>query len=183
MQYFLALGLLISTCAFGQPVEELFYMNYIDSLVANELTTVRTYENENRTEGYQTVHGYYYNDELVAIQTLRKGELADFNRCTYYLKNGALFSSSMHDCRTNQYEILDLALYSEANRDSLGKVDYSKLPTNCMTVKLFCQSEKMTREIEGLDVFDPLEPFSERKRSDHEQCKQLLAELDNYSKL
>ena len=181
MKSLFALTLLISSFGSAQPIEELFYMNYIDSLMANELTGVKEYEGQDNS--YQALRGYYYNNELVALQTFQKGELANFTRCTYYMKDNKLFSSSQHKCRTNEYEILDLDLYSEKNRDSLGSVDYSKLPTNCMTVKLFYQSEKMTREIEGMDVFDPLESYSERKEADASSCRQLLAELERYSGL
>lgn len=126
MKSIIVCALLLGSYSFSQPVEELFYTHYIDSLVTNDLAEVREYQSS--SDQYTHLRGFYYDHELIALETEQVGELANLTRCRYYLKNGLLFSTSTHDCRTNEYEILDLALYSEANRDSLGRVDYSKLP-------------------------------------------------------
>ena len=181
MKSILVCALLFSSYSSAQLIEEEAYMNYIDSLVTNDLAEVHDYKSS--SDNYTHLRGFYYDHELIAVETEQVGELANLTRCRYYLKNGLLFSSCMHDCRTNEYEILDLALYSEANRDSLGRVDYSKLPTNCMTLKLFCASGKMTREVEGIDVFDQPASISEKQRKDFETCDQLLSELERYSKI
>lgn len=52
-----------------------------------------------------------------------------------------------------------------------------------MTLKLFCASGRMTREIEGIDVFDQPASISEKQRKDFETCDQLLSELERYSKI
>lgn len=109
MKSIIVFALLLGSYSFAQPIEELSYMNYIDSLVTNELAETREYQSS--SDKYTHLRGFYYDNELIALETEQVGELANLTRCRYYLKNGLLFSSSTHDCRTNEYEILDLALF------------------------------------------------------------------------
>jgi len=181
MKSFFFLFLLAGGTSFAQPISELSYISHIDSVVSGGLAEMREYEA--KSDSYQKLTGYYYNNDLVYISTVKNGELANSIHSGYYIRNNELISSSIHKCRTNEYEILDLELYTAANTDSLGKVDYSKLPVNCLTVTLFCQSDKMTREVEGMDVFPELEPISARKESDLITFRQLVSDLDRYSGL
>jgi hypothetical protein len=124
----------------------------------------------------QTVTAYFYDDRLILLRTMETGELANKVSSDYFLRDDSIIAVRTNKCLTSN-EILDLDLYIEANRDSTGKADFSGLPTDCMLVELFCDSRKMTRTVEGNDVFDALPEFTALHKKAREDYSDIIGAI------
>lgn len=153
----------------AQEPTELAYMYEIDAKMDSKAVVHKILPS---TEAQTTTTAWYFDGSLVCIALEESGELANTITTHYYIRNDSLVAIQTRKCLTSS-EILDLEHYSEAHRDSLGNVDLSQLPTDCMTVCVFYESGKMSRQIEGYDVFDPLKPYAELTASGKEQFTHL----------
>lgn len=107
---------------------------------------------------------FYINGELVALELLQTGDLANRTSTTWYFNGDIVKSAMKKECRTDDTQILDLAMYTEAHRRSDGTVDYSELPCNCVTLKVDFQSPRMLRTIDGTDIFPPAAEYNTERR-------------------
>ncbi len=169
--FLLLLTLFSCGSAFAQEPLELSYMQEIDAKMDSRAIVRKEFPSNE-----ETATAWYFDGSLVCIAFEQQGELANRTTTRYYIRNDSLIATQTHKCLTSN-EILDLEYYMEAHRDSLGNVDLSQLPTNCVTVCVFYQSEKMSRAIEGYDVFDELKPYTELQTSGRERFTALRQQL------
>lgn len=104
------------------------YVEYVDSMVEQNLLEKREYPNMSKCGG--ALNGYYLNDSLVLIDAIYGAELgAIFN--TWYILNGSPILNKVNTVRLT--EPADWDVYCRDHKNESGDCDYSFLESTTTT--------------------------------------------------